>query len=212
MKLRLGELFSLQRERLTAAIRVALPAEVVSFDPVTQLATVRPLLKELDTDETGAEQVRSLPVVPDVPVQFPAGGGFSLTFPVQAGDPCLLVFADRSLDKWLDNGAEVDPVDVRRHNLSDAVALLGVRAKPQALPAFNVSAITIGKDGEAADFAALAAKVDARFDHLEAALNAHVHTSFGTTATPVPGVFPVEDVTGSGAVGSVASATVKIKG
>lgn len=212
MKTTLGEVLNLLRERTTRAIHVATMGEISSFDPATQLAAVKVLLKETDTDETGAEVVKSLGVLSDVPVQFPSAGGFSLTFPVAAGDPCLLVFTDRSLDKWLDTGAEVDPVDLRRHDLTDAVAILGVRARPQAIPSVDLTAITLGKDGQPADFAALAAKVDARLAHLEAALNVHVHTSFGAPATPTPGVFPVEDITGSGIVGSVASATVKLKG
>ena len=31
---------------------------------------------------------------------FPGGGGFALTFPVAAGDECLVVFASRCIDDY----------------------------------------------------------------------------------------------------------------
>jgi hypothetical protein len=130
-----------------ASVRVALPAKIKTFDPASQLASVQPLLRETFEDETDAEQVESLPVISHVPVQFPGAGGFVITFPVAEGDPCWLVFSDRSLDKWIEQGTEVDPVDLRRHHLSDAVALLGVRSKAGALAEFDASNARIGKVG-----------------------------------------------------------------
>lgn len=115
-----------------ADLHVALPARIESFDPSTQLARVKPLLRETVETEEGDEAVEALPVISNVPVQFPGGGGYVLTFPVAIGDPCLLVFADRALDRWIESGGDVDPVDLRRHNLSDAVAILGVRHRSAA--------------------------------------------------------------------------------
>jgi hypothetical protein len=184
-----------------ADVRVALPAHVEAFDPVTQLARVKPLLRESFEAEDGAEVSESLPVISDVPVQFPGAGGFVLTFPVKAGDPCWLVFSDRALDKWIASGAEVDPVDLRRHNLSDAVAMLGVRSKAGALAEFDAVHAWLGSAGgvgvsvrerevhlgvthgaNAVDAVALASKVEARLSALEGAMNAHVH--------PVPNAVP----------------------
>jgi hypothetical protein len=65
------------------------------------------------------------PVIPDVPILFPQAAGFRMTWPVKTGDPCLLVFGDRSLEEWQSAGGTkaVSPADERRHDLTDAVAI-----------------------------------------------------------------------------------------
>lgn len=50
-----------------------------------------------------------------------------LALPVAVGDTGLLIFSDRSLDVWLATGGIVDPGDDRRHALSDAVFVPGLR-------------------------------------------------------------------------------------
>lgn len=215
-----------------ADLRVSMPGEIVSFDDATQLAEVRPLLRESHEGEDGAEITEELPVIPNVPVHMYGAGDLVLTFPVAAGDPCLLVFTDRSLDLWLERGSVVDPIDVRRHDLTDAVALVGVRAKPAALSGFDTDAAALRHtDGtgvyvrsgrvdlgvkNASYAVALAEKVNSRLTHLETAFNAHMHPTAAlgppSPPTPVPGAIPVENVAGSGVVGSVASSAVKVDG
>lgn len=129
------------------ALRVGLPGRVEKFDPATQLADVKPLLKEaydLD-DETVA--VESLPVIVSVPVYSPGGQDFALTMPVKPGDSCWLLFSDRSLDLWNELGGEQDPIDPRRHDLSDAVCIVGVRPKAGKLSEYDADAIQLGKSG-----------------------------------------------------------------
>jgi len=67
-----------------------------------------------------------MPVVPDVPVVWPRSGGAQMTMPVRRGDTVLLVFTDRSIDRWLAQGGNVTPDDRRQHDLSDAVAVPGL--------------------------------------------------------------------------------------
>lgn len=107
-------------------LRVCLPGRIERYDPAKRSADVKPLIMDVFEDTDGARQVESLPVIPGVPVAFPGGGGFWLTFPVKKGDLCLLLFADASLDRWKSKGGEVDPGEIRPHDLSSAVALVGV--------------------------------------------------------------------------------------
>ncbi len=195
-------------------VHTSLPAKVLSYNATKQMVDVSPLIKTRFFDETGAPIVEALPVVTNVPVIFPGSGSFGLTFPVTTGDIVLLIFAESSLDKWKSQGGTVDPLDHRKHDLSDAVAIVGLRPLPNVLhnvPDSNF--ITLGSDSGLSDFVALAAKTNARLANLEAAMNSHAHASFGAPATPIPGVLPVETITpGTGIVGSVGSAVVKIKG
>lgn len=148
-------------ERGAAELRVSLPGQIESFDKAAQTADVKPLLKE-STFDTGDEIVESLPVIPGVPVQFSGGGGFSETWPVAKGDLCFLVFSDRSLDRWFENGGDVDPVELSRHVLANAVAILGVRDKGSALSEFDASRAVWGNKGPriAADGSVLHLGVD----------------------------------------------------
>lgn len=130
-----------------ADVRVALPARVEKYDAAKQVVDVLPLLQERAVGEDGAELVESLPVVPNVPVVFPGAGGFRVTFPVQPGDTVLLVFSDRSLDVWQAKGGEVDPVDLRRHHLADAVAIPGLRDLAHPLASAPTDRLSLGKDG-----------------------------------------------------------------
>lgn len=107
---------------------------------------VQPLIKTRYRDELGAYVVESLPVVPHVPVLFPGAGAYRVTFPVAVGDSVLLAFSEASIDRWLATGNEVDPGDFSRFNLSDAVAILGLRDYAHALTSAPTNRMTLGAD------------------------------------------------------------------
>ena len=73
------------------------------------------------------------PVLSDVPVFFPGSRDSAITWPVSAGDECLLVFADSAIDGWFESGEAEAPASERRHDLSDAFAFVGFRSRPNAL-------------------------------------------------------------------------------
>ena len=56
------------------------------------------------TAPSGGQQHMPLPLLLDCPVYFPSGGNCTLTFPVQPGDECLVVFASRCIDAWWQSG------------------------------------------------------------------------------------------------------------
>lgn len=112
----------------------ALPGVIVDFDKTKMTAHVQPTIMAKVQDRFGAIANVKLPVLPDVVVQFPSGGGVTLTFPVAPGDECLLVFSSRCIDAWHqlgagDTGAQVQ-VEQRMHDLSDAIAIVGIRSLP----------------------------------------------------------------------------------
>ena len=103
------------------------PGRIETFDSATGRATVKPLIKYPARDrDTGETSVIELPTISNVPVAVMQGGGGRVTFPISEGDPCLLVFSEVSLDEWLTNGGDPDPLDFRRNNLSDAMAIVGL--------------------------------------------------------------------------------------
>lgn len=112
-----------------AQIWTALPGIVTAFDPVAMTVSVQPAVQGSVRDESGQTRNQGMPLLVDVPVVFPCGGGFSLTYPVRAGDEALVVFASRCIDGWWQGGEAVPPPDSRMHDLSDGMAIIGPRSQ-----------------------------------------------------------------------------------
>jgi Phage protein Gp138 N-terminal domain len=126
---------------LSGSLRVCLPARVHSYDSATGLAAVQPLLKRRFYAETAA---RSLPIINNVPVVHPRTAKAAVRLPVSKGDICVLVFSDRSLERWVQaDGSEQDPNDSRQHHYSDAYAILGGYPKGNKWPSSNPDALEI---------------------------------------------------------------------
>lgn len=126
----LAEVINAAVEGTSRDLYTCMPARVVKWDSGKCRADCQPLVKNVTTGEDGAREVQSWPVVPGVPVQFMGAGGFRLTVPIAAGSSGtigLLIFAHRSLDKWLTgSGGEVDPELDHDHALTDAIFLPGL--------------------------------------------------------------------------------------
>ena len=108
-----------QKERalkndILRSLHVAVPGEIVTYDPTKRTAVIQPTIREWNSTENP-------PLLTDVPVFF-AG---NYTFTPQKGDGCLVVFADSCIDAWLQNGGVSTPVTARSHSMSDGFAFVG---------------------------------------------------------------------------------------
>jgi hypothetical protein len=121
-------------------IRVAMPGIIESFDPATQTCTVNLAIKVRALSNAGEWESREYSKLTDVPVEFPSGGGCTITFPVQPGDECVVEFADRCIDSWWQSGGIQEQAEIRMHDLSDGFARITSRSKPR-VPA-DISATT----------------------------------------------------------------------
>jgi hypothetical protein len=126
-------------------LRVALPGVIAIFDSQTLTAVVQTAVGER-VKIGGVEQDVDLPLLPDVPVVFPRAGGFCLTLPVKPGDECLVVFADLCIDGWWSAGGVQNMAEKRRHDLSDAFALLGPWSQPRRISNYSASAAQLRND------------------------------------------------------------------
>lgn len=120
-----------------ARVHTALPGTVLSYNQADQTATVQPAFKFKYRDADSGEVTHyEPPAISNVPVLFPGSGNYSITWDVAAGESVLLVFCERSLDEWRSvTGSSHEPKDVRRFDLSDAVAFVGCRSPASAIPA-----------------------------------------------------------------------------
>lgn len=219
-------------------LHVCIPAEVTAYDAATQKASVKPLVQRVLVDLDGNESLEGFPVIPSVPVMWPRAGGFFMVMPLAVGDLVMLVFADRSLDLWLiGSGSETNPIDLRTHDLSDAVAIPGLYPFSKALNAEDAATrnMVLGEAGgpqvhigngqvnlfeaSASQPVALGDDTDARISALQAKLdgliakyNTHTHTvaTTGTAASQTGTASTTTSIeTNVGALASVGSQKVR---
>lgn len=126
-------------------VHTAIPAVVDRYDADAQTVDATPQVKAYARQETQDVAV-PLPQVTKCPVVFPGAGGFRITFPIQQGDTVLLLFAEGSIDAWRKAGGLQDPADMRRHHLSDGIALPGLYDATKAWSKASTSGLTIGSD------------------------------------------------------------------
>lgn len=124
MKLSLADVITRSIQHHLDDVHTCLPAQIVSYNYKNQSAQVKPLIKK--TYYNG--QTISLPVIVNVPVSMPSGGGASINLPVKSGDKVLLVFSERSIERWLANGEDSEQGVARRFDLTDAFAITGINA------------------------------------------------------------------------------------
>ncbi|WP_275211756.1 phage baseplate assembly protein V [Citrobacter freundii] len=146
----LSAVLSTERGAVKDQIRVAMPGIIHSFNPETVTAVVQPALRSVQQNNDGSTNTSDYPLLVDVPVIFPRGGGCTLTFPVKEGDECLLIFADRCIDFWWQSGGVQETVDPRQHDLSDAFAIVGPQSQAQKISGISTSAAQLRTDDGAA--------------------------------------------------------------
>lgn len=191
-----------------------LPGKIELYDPVLQKANVKPLIKRRFVGEDGNEDADVLPVLMDVPILFPRGGGYFLSFPLIPGDNVTLLFADRSIDDYLygDGVIDTDPKDLRKYDITDAVAIPAFYPFVKGIKDVVAAGAVLGKEGgyqvrvgeagvdvvtggapaSVGGFVAMANLVLAELTAIKAAFDGHTHIyapgplPTTTTAPPVP--------------------------
>jgi len=141
--------FSIFVQQMLYQLRVAIPCIVQTFNPGDGVSTpptvsVLPaVMDELYQNVGGASQATPIQwKYPwTIPVLIPGGGNFLMTFPIQAGDECLVVFCDMDIQQWRQaGGVNNAQMDKRRHDLSDGVAIMRPHSAAVPIPDYNLGA------------------------------------------------------------------------
>ena len=117
----LQDLFKTAFDHEISNIHTALPGHIVKYDAKTQKAEVMPDLQKKYYNGT----VQDMPIITNVPIVFPRGDDFFIKLPIKANDSVLLIFIERSLERWLSLGGVVEPGSNRKFDISDCVAIPG---------------------------------------------------------------------------------------
>lgn len=109
-------------------IHTAVPGEIVSFDASKCLATVQPKMKFKQKNG----KTLDYPEIGEVPVVFlqTMKQEATIAMPIKAGDGCLIVFSEQSLDYW-QHGQETD-TDLK-FDLTNAICIPGLFSKENSL-------------------------------------------------------------------------------
>lgn len=118
----LTSLLELFQRNIMSSLNCHQVGEIVSFNPDTQTAEVSVKMTYKVNNE-----IVDYPLLIDCPCIILGGGKGRLTFPISAGDTCLLLFNDRDIDNWYASGQTMLPRTGRKHSFSDAIALVGPR-------------------------------------------------------------------------------------
>lgn len=136
MDLDLSDLIEIAKRNTFYSLNKILPARVVSYDDSDNTVNCEIVLKRnVDGNEI------DYPVMAQCPVII-LGAEANITFPIEAGQTCLLMFADRDLDIFWSSGQKKTPNTRRAHAFADAIALIGLRTESEAQP-INQNAVQI---------------------------------------------------------------------
>ena len=103
--------------------RCCIPCIVQSYNSENNTVECQPAVRERIINEDGTIQYIQLPLLINVPVVFPGSENFDIKFHLSKNDECLVFFSDLSIDNFWQKGSVQNPVEVRRHDLSDGMAI-----------------------------------------------------------------------------------------
>ena len=128
--MRLSDLYGndlTEREKLRSDVmfnlRCCIPCIVQSYDPEKGTVECQPAIREKIINQNEENEYRNLPLLLNVPVVFPSNSKYAVTFPLEKGDECLVLFSDLSIDNFWEKGNVQNPIEDRRHDLSDGIAI-----------------------------------------------------------------------------------------
>ena len=103
------------------------PGIIESYNPNTKRAVVQPALNRMVGSLEDAAPIRK-PLISDVPVIHPSGGGYIVHIPLRKGDPVWLQFSERGIERFKETFEVSDPPLDSFYAERDAVAFPGFGA------------------------------------------------------------------------------------
>lgn len=129
-----------------STIWTAMPCLVTKVDLTKMTLEAQPAIQGTLLNEDGSTTTVNYPLLVDVPIVFPSAGGFTITFPIAAGDEVLVIFASRCIDAWWQSGGIGRPMEARMHDLSDGFAIPGPKSQPKKISGISSTALQIRND------------------------------------------------------------------
>lgn len=165
--------------------RCCIPCIIQSYNSTNNTVECQPAVRERIINEDGTIQYVQLPLLINVPVVFPGSANFDIKFPLSKNDECLVFFSDLSIDNFWQKGSVQNPVEVRRHDLSDGMAIPCMMSMPRRKVTPKASIVVDG-NGEITFKGKFGSFTGTQ---IYRSINTHVHeyaTATGTSTTSGP--------------------------
>lgn len=94
-----------------------LPAQIISYDRVANVAQVQPLILTITTDNIRIDRAQ----IAAVPAQITGGGGFAQSMPLNPGDLGWIKASDRDISLFKQFHKNSPPNTQRKHSFEDGV-------------------------------------------------------------------------------------------
>lgn len=115
---------------------------IEDFNPENQTATIQ-LVDTFNVPTFNGTLSEPYAPLVNVPVHVAKGKGGGFTRPIRKGDECSVLINDRDLDKWqVYSGINV-PATIRAHQLTDAIAIVGLHSYPNSVADYDNEATVI---------------------------------------------------------------------
>lgn len=107
-----------------AEVHTMIPAVVISYNSEKQTISARPIVKQRvrSTSEVTGYVYEELPIIHNVPVSFPQGGGTFIRWRLREGEKVALIFSEVDTSQFRNTDELSEPGDDTRHGLSYPVA------------------------------------------------------------------------------------------
>lgn len=143
----LSDLVNLLKKQIKLDINKIHIGTIQDFNATTQQATVTVNYKKtfFKPNLTGVYEptLVDYPVLVDCPVVVLGGGSGAVTFPIAAGDECLILCNDRDIDNWFQGSSGAANATPRLHSTADAIALVGIRSLPNVIPLYSSDSVEL---------------------------------------------------------------------
>lgn len=123
------DILQMLKNEIFRDLRVCVPGKISAVNAAEGTVDVNVMLMQKTTQQglpNGLDV--AYPTLLSCPVFTLQGGGAGAVFPVAVNDECLIIFGDRTLDGWYENGAAVPLASRRMHDIADGFVLVGLNS------------------------------------------------------------------------------------
>lgn len=166
-------------------VNTCLPGVIVTYYPGTFTADIALCNKQVFETYLSDNLISEpYPILPNIPIDFPSGGGITMTFPLVAGDNVLVMFSQSDINNFRSNGSsDNEPGILIKHGLSGATAIPCTIKNREDGYFYNDTSAVVISGGGSSDFVALAGLVMDNLNTIKGlfAANAGVPQTFEPT-------------------------------
>lgn len=132
-------------------LNTCIPAIIDQFDATTQRVAATPAIRGKFIDTDNKVSYIDLPKITNIPLAITKSAGLKITYPVEIGQNCTLIFSQRSIDNFIMAGGIQDPYDgphpertqIRCMDMTDALCFPGVITDAETITDYATDAIEI---------------------------------------------------------------------